>query len=140
MPSLSALGFQCVNLTPEDAPLSRSIALGIAAAQEYQPEAAMIALADMPFVPEAHIASMLKAFDGDRLATGGETVHPPALFAALHFQALCKLAGDKGAASLLTGVPVISLDPELGFDVDTLADLARAQDIHAKLNRVGIIQ
>ncbi len=128
-------GYAMVTLDPPGAQQSQSLALGIAAAQANGALAVMVALADMPLVPPAHIEAMIAAFDGDRLASQGpHSMMPPALFGAHHFAALCTLGGDRGAGALLRGAPALPLSETAALDVDRAEDLARAQ---ALLNRVG---
>lgn len=120
-------GYVAVTLDPPGAPQSRSLALGVAAAQASGARAVLIALADMPLVPPAHIRAMLACFDGDRLASRGpHSLLPPALFGAQHFAALCRLSGDRGAGALLHDAPALPLSPDTALDVDHAADLARA--------------
>lgn len=128
VPDLSALGFQCVPLQTEGAPQARSLALGVAAAQAGGARAVLVALADMPLVPEAHIRALIAQFDGDRIATSADGVTmPPAIFGAQHFAALTALDGDRGGAARLKGAPTVTLDPHLALDVDRPEDLARAE-------------
>jgi len=128
-PAVPALpGFTRVTLDPPNAPQSRSLALGVAAAQEAEADAVLIALADMPLVPAAHFAAMLAAFDGDRLTSicNGQPL-PPALLGARHFPALLALTGDRGAGALLRDAPALALTAAQALDIDTPEDLARAQ-------------
>ncbi|MBB3360228.1 MULTISPECIES: nucleotidyltransferase family protein [unclassified Novosphingobium] len=125
-PDVPALpGFTRVALDPPQAPQSRSLALGIAAAPGA--DSVLIALADMPLVPAAHFATMLAAFDGDRLTSScnGQPL-PPALLGAQHFPALLALTGDRGAGALLRDAPALALTAEQALDIDTPEDLARA--------------
>ncbi len=118
-------GFEQLLLDPADAPLSRSIATGIAAL--HGEDAALIALADMPLVPTAHFATLLARFDGDRVCSLiGDVTMVPAVFGAPHFTALLALDGDRGAGALLRGAPAVALDPAMALDVDLPADLRRA--------------
>lgn len=127
VPDLAALGYSCVPLDPPGAPQARSLALGVAAAQAGGARAVLVALADMPLVPEAHIRALVSQFDGDRIATVAEGVTmPPAAFGIAHFAALTALDGDRGGAARLKGAPVVPLDPLLALDVDRPEDLARA--------------
>jgi len=127
VPDLSALGYRAVPLDPPGAPQSRSLALGVAAAQAEGARAVLVALADMPLVPAEHIRALVAAFDGDRIATEAQgTIMPPAIFGARHFAALTALAGDRGGAARLNGAAAVALDPMLALDVDTPEDLARA--------------
>ncbi|WP_164844015.1 nucleotidyltransferase family protein [Croceicoccus ponticola] len=134
-PDLGSFGFECVKLSPADAPLSRSIAQGVAIAMRDDPAAIMIALADMPFVSAAHLSDMVAQFDGDRLATWGVATMPPALFGPQHFGALSALSGDRGAGALLHDAATIALDPALAIDIDSKDDLERArQSVERKWN------
>ncbi|MFY7835479.1 MAG: nucleotidyltransferase family protein [Novosphingobium sp.] len=115
-----------IPLDPPDAPLSRSIATGVAALTDE--DAALFALADMPLVPTAHFAALIARFDGDRIATrvdGRNMV--PAIFGRQHFATLASLVGDRGAGVLLQDAPSIDLAPAQALDVDTQDDLERAQ-------------
>jgi molybdenum cofactor cytidylyltransferase len=127
-PDLSVFGFSQVQLSPVDAPLSRSIALGVAQARDGGSGSVMIALADMPLIPEAHFRALVAKYDGDRIATlGGEAIMPPAIFNATHYPKLMALEGDQGAGSLIKNAPVVELSPSLAFDVDKPDDLLRAE-------------
>lgn len=119
-------GFERVLLEPADAPLSRSIAVGLAAIGEATP--VLIALADMPLVPFAHFAALTAAFDGNMVATKvGSVAMVPAIFGANHFETLKNLVGDRGAGALLRDAPWVELHPSLAIDVDTADDLALAE-------------
>ena len=120
-------GYRRIVLDPPGAPLSRSIALGVAEAEAAGCDAVMLALADMPLVPPAHVAALLARFDGDRIATHGPQPMPPALFGWRHFGALKALEGDRGAGRLLSGAPGVALDADLALDIDSGDDIARAE-------------
>lgn len=123
-------GYARIALDPADAPQSRSVVLGIAAARAARADAVLIALADMPLVPAAHITALLAAFDGDRLASRGpHGPLPPVLFGAAHFAALASLSGDRGAGALLRDAPAIALSDRAAIDIDTPEDLARAESL-----------
>ncbi len=120
-------GYRRILLDPAGAPMSRSIALGVAAAEAAGCDAVLLALADMPLVPPAHVAALLACFDGDRAATHGPQPMPPALFGSRHFPALRALDGDRGAGWLLSGAPGVLLDADHALDIDSAEDLARAE-------------
>jgi molybdenum cofactor cytidylyltransferase len=127
-PSLDDFGFVPLDLAPPDAPLSRSIAIGTAAARATEVDAILLALADMPFVPAAHLRALLAAFDGDRIGSCvGDRPLPPAVFARRHFGDLLRLTGDRGAQSLLRDAPHVELSPDAAVDIDTIDDLDRAR-------------
>ncbi len=121
-------GCTCLPLDPPDAPQSRSLATGVAAARRVGAQAVLVALADMPLIPASHIAALVSAFDGDRIASrdAAGTPMPPALFGARHFAALEVLLGDRGAGALLRDAPFVTLPPGTGHDIDTPDDLSRA--------------
>jgi molybdenum cofactor cytidylyltransferase len=121
-------GFERVLIDPPDAPLSRSIATGIASVRDAQ--AVLFALADMPLVPASHFARLIAEFDGNRIATQvGLLTMVPAIFGASHFPALQSLQGDRGAGALLRDVPSVDLAEDLALDIDRPEDLQRAEDM-----------
>lgn len=128
VPDLAGLGYAPVPLDPPGAPQSRSLALGVAAAKAGGARAVLVALADMPLVPAAHIRALVARFDGDRIATRADgVIMPPAVFGAHHFPALAALDGDRGGAARLKGAKTVDLDPGLALDVDRPEDLTRAE-------------
>src|SRR3546814_5428718 len=92
-----------INNRPEDG-IARSIALGIAAAHKRGVEAALIALADMPFVLIVHFQRLLAQYKGTGtlVASGVDGSRMPhALFVAEWFEMLQKLNGDQGSRTLI---------------------------------------
>ena len=129
-PPLGALGYCIVPLEPEGAPMSRSIALGVAAAQASGAAAVLLALADMPLVPQAHFRALVEAFEGSPLATlAGDTPMPPAMFGRASFAGLKQLTGDRGASDLIAMADTLPLDRLFALDIDTPDDLVRAERI-----------
>lgn len=127
-PPLALLGFREVLLDPPGAPQSRSIALGVAEARRLGARAVLVALADMPLVPAAHVAALVEAFEGTPVATlAGAVPMPPAIFGRAAFPLLLALSGDRGARDLLRRADTLALDPALALDIDTPADLAAAE-------------
>ncbi|MEO0031096.1 MAG: hypothetical protein RIS94_854 [Pseudomonadota bacterium] len=121
-------GYTGLPLDPPDAPQSRSLGLGVAAARDAGARAVLIALGDMPLVPASHFRALVAAFDGNRIASrSGNTSMPPALFGAQHFEALIALSGDRGAGALLRDAPALPLPANAALDIDTPEDLARAE-------------
>ncbi len=115
-------GFQTlINSEPERG-LSHSIVLGVEALAQSDIDACLIVLADMPMVPQAHFAALLRTFDpvqGGILATAnGSRAQVPALFARKHFAALIALSGDNGARDLLRDAASLPCDPKLLVDFD----------------------
>lgn len=90
----------------------------------------VVALADMPFVPPAHLR-LLAEGDGTtftRYPDGREGV--PAAFPQGALPQLATLTGDRGARALPWGGGVTCLSPSGALsllDIDTAADLARAR-------------
>jgi molybdenum cofactor cytidylyltransferase len=121
------LGFSRIALEPANAPQSRSLALGIAAARAAGAQAVLIALADMPLVPIGHFEQLIAEFDGTSIGTAvSGTAMPPAIFGEGLFDTLTLLGGDQGAKGLLGSAPLVELDPQLALDVDLPEDLAEA--------------
>jgi molybdenum cofactor cytidylyltransferase len=125
---LQPLGFEiAVNPHPERG-LSSSLACGIAAAAVGPADAALIALADMPFVSLHHLRSLLATFDPIHApvvasARSGLAM-PPALFAQTMFASLQQAQGDHGGRKLLAAAKLVEAPaPELA-DVDVPDDLA----------------
>ena len=125
---LAAFGVDCRH-APVDAPMSVSLILGVAAAAERDCDACLIALADMPLVPAAHIAALLAAHDGALTATlSGEVRMVPALIGRSAFPLIATLTGDQGARGLLRDVPGVAAPPAWLVDIDTPGDAARSSD------------
>lgn len=132
---LAARGYEVV---VNDAPAegqSRSVRLGMAAAQAHDIDAVLIALADMPRVTAAQVWRLLDTASGedDALASSdGVQPRPPALFGRAHFPMLETLVGDQGARELiLKGRHIVTSAAEL-IDIDT------PQDLEALRESVGV--
>lgn len=124
---LETLGFE-IALNPDPTRgLSSSLALGIERAAKAGADAALVALADMPFVTGRHLSSLLDGFELDGApivaSTRGASPMPPALFDRRYFPQLVAGRGDVGARDLLTGARLVAGDP------DELADIDRPQDM-----------
>ena len=106
--------------------MSGSVRAGVTAVQVSDCDACLIALADMPLVPEAHFAALLATHAGIITATalGGRRM-VPAVFARSVFPRLLSLEGDRGAAPLLREGDAVAADPQWLVDIDTPADLDR---------------
>ncbi|TPG40992.1 nucleotidyltransferase family protein [Sphingomonas koreensis] len=124
----AARGFEVVRNDDPSEGQSRSVKLGVAAAQAHDPKAVLIALADMPRVTAAHVYRLLDYADGEDTilaSSDGERPRPPALFGKNHFDWLLSLTGDAGAREMIAKAHhVITVANEL-IDVDTPEDLAR---------------
>jgi molybdenum cofactor cytidylyltransferase len=127
-PNLTANGFDCLQLDPPGALLSRSLQLGLGRAEALGATQVLIALADMPLVPLSHFQALLETFDGVGIATRANgNAMPPAIFGTDLLAPVGNLDGDQGARALLQGLPVIDLAADLALDIDTPADLERAE-------------
>lgn len=123
-PDFAGLGFEIVAPDADEPALSASIAAGVAAVADRDIAGVLIALADMPCVPAAHIHALIAAFEGEPVATIVEgRPQPPALFGMRQYSDLRALSGDRGAQSLLRHARALELSAAEAFDVDTLADL-----------------
>ena len=126
-----------VNKKPKSG-LGHSIAVGVQVALQFRPDAVLIAMADMPFVEQDVLHSVMSRLGGhggaDIVHSGGaDGVRPPTAFGPATFDALAALDGDDGAKAIVRSgafsVIGISTPAPLLFDIDTKEDLelARAQ-------------
>jgi len=129
-PDLGGFGFEHIDLTPKAAPMSRSIALGVAAVRDTPAQAVLIALADMPLVSRRHILNLVERFDGFRISSAhrGRKM-PPAIFGRELFDSLMTLSGDRGASELLQNAPAVALDDKEAADIDEPGDLAMIEKL-----------
>lgn len=131
-PRLEALGFEIL-LNPDAASgLSSSIRCAVAWAQMNGADAALLALADMPFVTSTHLLRLCARLEhstaGVAYSHSGNRCSPPAIFAARWFGALQSLDGDAGARNLLAAASDddgVVAPPETLADIDSQEDLAR---------------
>lgn len=127
-----AAGFDiCVNEIAEEG-LGTSVACAARFAADKAADALLICLADMPFVPLAHLKNLISQFDLENSHTmiasdNGARRSPPAIFAASHFKELEQLKGAAGARDLLAAADTIKIAPEHLFDIDTREQLVRAK-------------
>jgi molybdenum cofactor cytidylyltransferase len=116
--------------------LGASLRAGVAAL-EADVDAALVVLADVPWLRPEHVRHVTTAFDPARGATicvpvhGGRRGHP-VLFGACHFAELRRLGGDVGARAVVARHPdavreVVLDDADFLVDVDTREALAAAQ-------------
>ena len=124
-----AYGFSPV--LSEGGPMSDSLRLGVKAAQAAGAYAALIALADMPFIPAEHYSALFAAVGDTGIAfTAAEVTRaPPAIFDRRWFSHLLGLTGDAGARSVLAYAPAssgVAAKPYWLLDIDTPDDASRA--------------
>ena len=114
---------------------SNSLRCGIRAAMSTGAEAAMVLLADQPFITAGMIDELLDRYqrrrhDGILYAAAGLNglARPPVVFSRRMFPDLLALQGDVGARRLIRGdrpgICVEFDDPDLFMDVDTGMDYA----------------
>ena len=127
-----------VNDAPERG-IGYSIALAARAAEDQDAAGVLIALGDMPLVPEGHFRQMFtEALRGAAIVATrypGGALGVPASFAAELFGELAMLDGDRGAADLLHRNDrrvMLTANPDWLVDVDTVVGLRRAESL---LNR-----
>lgn len=126
---LGELGFEIVaNPNPERG-LSQSLALGIAEAARGPAEAALICLADMPYVSLSHLQDLLERFDRKTapvIASARDGIAmPPALFAQSMFDRLRQGQGDQGGRTVLATATLVEASAAELADVDLPEDLHR---------------
>lgn len=117
-----------------DKGLAHSLQCGLRAAEAVQSDAAVILLADQPFVRSEHINTLLDRFAVNRqvdyVAAADQAdqgnAKPPVLLASRFFGQLYSLAGDQGAGPLLNSSAVqgirITMPPRIFLDADTPED------------------
>jgi molybdenum cofactor cytidylyltransferase len=129
---LAAEGFDIIVNPEPGRGLSSSLACGIGRAMGTDAKAALLCLADMPFVTPALALALMERFDATSrpivASRTGEVALPPALFARTEFARLMNLTGDHGAKAMLAGAACVEFDPALLRDIDRRADLWTAPD------------
>lgn len=127
---LSGLGFDIVVNADAASGLSQSLALGIAAAARGPERAALVCLADMPFVGTGHLQRLLARFDPIAApvvaSSDGDAAMPPALFARALFDRLRASEGDRGGKALLADAALVTAAAGELADIDRPADLRRS--------------
>lgn len=121
-------GFAVVHPWQSSAGMAHSIAAGMqAAAALPEIDAALICLADMPYIHRDHIRRIVEVHDHENFpvvaSSDGRTAMPPALFGRGHFAQLQNLRGDAGAKALLQTAHLIYADPATLIDIDRIEDL-----------------
>ncbi len=135
----SAYGARVVENPNWSAGMSTSIKVGLSACGP-DVRAAVVALADQPFVGSEAVARLVKAFErGARVAvaTYGGHLRNPALFAREVWPLLLReLSGDEGARVIIRRYPELVTEVRCDdvadpADVDTVEDLRRLEGLSA---------
>lgn len=126
---LERLGFEIVANPDTDRGLSHSLSCGIAVTARGAEAAALVCLADMPFVSVGHLHNLLSQFDPSDApvvaSTNGEAAMPPALFGRSLFDRLQAAEGDRGGRALLTGAMLVPAGAGELADIDQPEDFRR---------------
>lgn len=125
----AALGFEIVLNTHPEHGLSHSLASGIGLAAQGRAEAALICLADMPFVGINHLRALLTRFDPETAPVVASerdgAVMPPALFARTLFDRLQQGEGDQGGRALLASAVRVPAPADELIDIDRPEEMPR---------------
>jgi molybdenum cofactor cytidylyltransferase len=124
-----AAGIKTVQV-PQNAQHSDSLRTGLHMAKALGATQVLIMLADMPFVPAPHIATLIEMAQTAAAASrAGDQTLPPAVFPAAYIADLLALSGDQGAGRVIKALPesqVLPLPADALLDIDTIADLRQA--------------
>jgi len=124
---LAAHGFEIVANPRPERGLSRSLSCGVAEAARGPDVAAMVCLADMPFVSTGHLRKLIARFDPVEApvvaSTNGNATTPPALFARALFEKLRSGEGDRGGKVLLADAALVHARADELADIDRPGDL-----------------
>ncbi|MFA6219422.1 MAG: nucleotidyltransferase family protein [Erythrobacter sp.] len=128
IPGWAAAGFDPI-LNPDAAQgMGTSVALAGRLAHEAGADRLLIALADMPLVPQSHFTALLgRAPDAQALvaSSDGTAPMPPAVFGNAHFERLMQASGDSGARVLLVAADLVIAPQATLFDIDDESALRR---------------
>ena len=110
-----------------------SLAIAAKHLQASSATAALILLADMPFVTEDDIGALIRATPADHasLSQCGDTLQPPAIFPRNTFAQLAACTGDTGARHVFKQLPrtkICSISSRSAHDIDTPRALAEAAE------------
>lgn len=124
---LAAEGFEIVVNPHPERGLSQSLSCGITEAALGPEVAALICLADMPFVSTGHLRNLLTRFDPSTApavaSSNGDAAMPPALFSRALFETLRSGQGDRGGKALLADATLVQAGADELVDIDRPGDL-----------------
>ncbi|GAA0274513.1 NTP transferase domain-containing protein [Alteraurantiacibacter aestuarii] len=126
-----ASGWSLIVNHSAEAGLGTSLALAANHAQKADRDL-LVLLADMPLITAAHLRELACQPGTSATVSGSTYAGVPALFHKCHLPQLEKSCGDRGAAAFLTSLidlEHVQVDPAMLIDIDTPADLARAEQI-----------
>ena len=112
---------------------AESLRSGIEKAKNEKADAAMVILADQPFITVLMLDEIINCMKSNPACnyvatTNDELLIPPVLFSASLFSSILDLEGDTGARAVLRGIPqnmgkqIPCKDKRFVFDVDTMED------------------
>jgi molybdenum cofactor cytidylyltransferase len=125
-------GFEIVRVDGGQRDMAQNIAAGVRLAVNHDADQILIALGDMPFVPQSHFEALLHRNQGDEAtaSSDGNVLMPPACFSKRYFAQLLSLSGDQGAAQIIKALParsiIIATHQELR-DVDFPGDIDQCE-------------
>lgn len=128
IPGWQSAGFEPVVNAGAAAGMGTSLRCAAIMAERAGVDGLLVCLADMPLVPAAHYAGLVKAWEqhgGIVASRDGPLVSPPAIFPRADFAALASLDGDQGAKRLLGAAVCVTSPPGALADVDDPAALLR---------------
>jgi len=120
---------------------SFSLRCGVREAIHHQADAAVILLADQPFVRKETINELIACFAQTRTDyvafANNNRPFPPILFSAAVFSSLLNIQGDEGARQLIrqkhwNGTLLHGEDNRLFFDIDTMEEYKQALEYWEK--------
>jgi len=134
---LNSLGWRIVENAESASGQASSLVVGLEVVTvDPEIDQIIVLLADMPFVPAAHLDAMLHRAQAASitaiLSDAEGRLSPPALFKRCHFAELAQLTGDRGAKalylSLERGREALPLAPKQAVDIDRVDDLIRLKE------------
>ncbi|MEM1051389.1 MAG: nucleotidyltransferase family protein [Pseudomonadota bacterium] len=105
--------------------MGTSVALAAKVAEQASLDGLLIALGDMPLVPQEHFEALIDVWDVSEpivVSAKGDVRMPPALFSSGQFKALQQSTGDQGARVLIEQGLAIPCPPGWLKDVDRPED------------------
>ncbi len=117
-------GFEIVFNAEPHLGLARSLALGVGAIADAR--AALVLLADMPFVTPDHIRALFDHYDeacGAIASSRCGVRTPPTILGRPLFGRIAGLEGDRGARAFIADAPVVEGAPDMLRDIDAPGDM-----------------